>query len=114
MKSRVLTRDILLRLFLLDSGGLLERGQGVLLLLEGGLRVSHDHPLLLEGFALLLEGPGQRGDGRLVVLELGLLLLEHHPNALQLNSLRLSLLSLLLRRGPLDIALSGGLRQLFL
>ena len=114
MKSRAFTHDILLRLLLLDSGGLHERGQGVLLLIEGGLRVPHDDLLLLEGFALLLEGPGERGDGRLLALELGLLalelglfLLEHRPNALQLGSLRLSLLSFLLCRGPLDVALFG-------
>jgi len=120
MKFRTLTRDIFLRLFLLDPGGLLERGQGVLLL-EGGLRIPHDHLLLLEGFALLLEGPGQRGDGRLLALELdllalelglfalelGFLLLECCPDTLQLGSLRLSLLSFLLCRGPLDVALFG-------
>ena len=48
------------------------------------------------------------------MLELGLLLLERRPNTLQLNSLRLSLLSLLLRRGPLDVALAGGPSQLLL
>ena len=89
MKSRVLTRDILLRLFLLDSGGLLERGQGVLLLLEGSLRVPHNNLLLLEGLALLLEGPGERGDGRLLALELGLLALELGLLALELGLLLL-------------------------
>ena len=50
----------------------------------------------------------------LLVLELGLLLLERRPKTLQLGSLRLGLLSLLLRRGRLDVALTGGSRQLFL
>ena len=117
-----------MRLFLLDPCGVLVRGQGVLLLLEGGFGITHCHFLLLEGFALLLEGPGQRSDGRLLALELGLLalelgllalelgllLLERRPNTLQLGSLRLGLLSLLLRCGPLDIALTGGSCQLFL
>ena len=121
MKFRTLTHDIFLRFFLLDPGDLLERGQGVLLLLEGGLRIPNGH-------LLFLEGPGERGDGRLLalelgllalelgllVLELGLLLLERRPNTLQLGNLRLGLLSLLLRRGPLDVALAGGPRQLFL
>ena len=128
MKFRTLTRDIFLRLFLLDPGSLLERGQGVLLLLEGGLRVPDGHLLFLEGSALLLEGPGQHSDGRLLalelvllalelgllVLELGLLLLERHPNTLQLGSLSLGLLSLLHCRGPQDVALAGGPRQLLL
>ena len=120
-KSRALTRDILLRFLLLDSGSLLERGQGVLLLLEGGLRVPDGHLLFLEGFSLFLEGPGERGDSRLLalelgllVLELGLLLLERRPSTLQLGSLRHGLLSLLLRRGPLDVALAGSSCQLFL
>ena len=126
MKFRALTCNVLLRLFSLDSGGLLERGQGVLLLLEGSLRVLDGHLLFLEGFAFLLEG--QRSDGHLLALELGLLalelgllalkfgllLLECPPNTLQLGSLRLGLLSLLLRRGPLDVALTGGPRQLLL
>jgi hypothetical protein len=47
-------------------------------------------------------------------LELGLLLLERRPNTLQLGSLRLGLLSLLLRRGPLDVTLADGPRQLLL
>ena len=120
-KSRALTCDILLHFLLLDSGGLLERGQGVLLLLEGGLRVP-------DGHLLFLEGPGERGDGRLLplelgllalefgllVLELGLLSIERRPNTLQLGSLLLGVLSLLLRRGRLDVALTGGSRQLFL
>ena len=128
MKFRTLTHDIFPCLFPLDPGGLLEREQGVLLLLEDGLRVPDGHLLFLEGFALFLEGPGERGDGRLLalelgllalefgllVLELGLLLLQRCPNMLQLGGPRLSLLSLLLRRGPLDVALAGGLRQLFL
>ena len=127
-KSRALTRDILLRFRLLDSGGPFEHGQGVLLLLEGGLRVPDGHLLFLEGFALFLEGPGECGDGRLLalelgllalelsllVLELGLLLLERRPNMLQLGSPHLGLLSLLLCRGPQDIALVRGPRQLFL
>ena len=50
----------------------------------------------------------------LLVLELGLPLLERRPNALQLGSLRLGLLSLLLCRGPLDVALASGPHQLFL
>ena len=50
----------------------------------------------------------------LLLLELSLLLLEHRPHTLQLGSPRLGLLSLLLRRGPLDVALAGGPRQLFL
>ena len=117
-----------MRLFLLDPCGVLVRGQGVLLLLEGGLGVTHCRFLLLEGFALLLEDPGQCSDGRLLTLklgllalelgvlalELGLLLLERRPSSLQLGSLRLSFLGLLLRRGPLDVALAGGSRQLFL
>ena len=41
----------------------------------------------------------------LLALELGLFLLELRPNALQLGSLRLGLLSLLLRRGLLDVML---------
>ena len=93
MKFRTLTRDIFLRLFLLDPGGLL-------LLLEGGLRFPDGHLLFLEGSALLLEGPGQHSDGHLLALELSLLLLERRPNTLQLGGPRLSLLSLLLRRGP--------------
>ena len=52
------------------------RGQGVLLLLEGGLGITHCRFLLLEGFALLIEGPGQRSDGRLLALKLSLLDLE--------------------------------------
>ena len=110
-----------MRLFLLDPCGFLVREQGVLLLLEGGLSITHCRFLLLEGFALLLEGPGQRSDGRLLALELGLLalelgllLLERRPNMLQLGSLCLGLQSLLLRCGPLDVALAGGLRQLLL
>jgi hypothetical protein len=128
MKFRTLTRDIFLRPFLLDPGGLLERRQRVLLLLEGGLRISDGHLVFLEGSTLLLEGTGHRSDGRLLALELGLLaleldllalelgllLLERRPNTMQLGSLRLGLLSLLLRRGPLDIALTSGLRQLLL
>jgi hypothetical protein len=84
--------------------------------------------LLLEGFTLLLEGPGERGDGRplalelgllalelgLLALELGLLLLERRPSTLQFGSLCLSLPGPLLRRGPLGVALTGGLRQLLL
>ena len=50
----------------------------------------------------------------LLALEFGLLLLECRPNMLQLGSLRLGLLSLLLRCGPLDVTLAGGLRQLLL
>ena len=103
-----------MRLFLLDPCGVLVRGQGVLLLLEGGLGVTHCRFLLLEGFSLLLEGPGQRSDGRLLALELGLLLLECRPNTLQLGSLCLGFMSLLLRRDPLDIALADGPRQLLL
>ena len=100
-KSRALTHDILLRFRLLDSDGPFERGQGVLLLLEGGLRVPDDHLLFLEGFTLFLEGPGERGDGHLLALELGLLalefgllvlelrllLLQHRPSSPQLDSL---------------------------
>ena len=106
MKSRALTRDILLHFLLLDSGGLLERGQGVLLLLEGGLRVPDGHLLFLEGFALELGLLAL--ELGLLVLQLGLLLLERRPDTLQFGSPRLSLLSLLLRRGPLDVALAGG------
>ena len=128
MKFRTLTRDIFPRLFLLGPCGFLVRKQGVLLLLEGGLGITHCRFLLLEGFAFLLEGPSQHSDGRLLALKLGLLalelgllalelsllLLERRPNALQLSSLRLGLLSLLLRRGLLDVALTGGPRQLLL
>ena len=117
-----------MRLLLLGLCGVLVCGQGVLLFLEGGLGVTHCRFLLLEGFALLLEDPGQRSDGRLLALklgllalelgvlalELGLLLLERRPNTLQLGSLRLGLLSLLLHRGPLDVALTGDPRQLLL
>ena len=115
-------------LFLLDPCGFPVRGQGVLLLLEGGLGVTHCHFLLREGRVPPSEGCVERGDGRLLALELGLLaleldflvlelsllLLERRPNTLQLGSLRLGLLSLLLPRGPLDVALAGGPRQLFL
>ena len=126
----MLTRDFFLRLFLLDPGGLLEQGQGVLLLLEGGLSVTRCRFLLLEGFALLLEGHGRllalelgllalelgllALELGLLTLELGLLLLERCPNTQQLGSLRLGLLSLLLRRGPLDVALAGVPCQLLL
>ena len=117
-----------LRLFLLDPRGFHERGQGVLLLIEGSLRIPDSRFLLLEGFTLLLEGPGERGDGRLLALELGLLalqlsllalelgllLLEHRPSSLQLGSLRLGLLGFLCRHGPLGVALSGGLHPLLL
>ena len=128
MKFRALTCDILLCLFLLDPGGFLEQGQGVLLLLEGGLRVPDGHLLFLEGSTLLLEGPGQRSDGRLLALELGLLalelgvlalelgfpLLESRPSELQLDGLRLGFLSLLLCCSSLDVTLTGGPRQLLL
>ena len=103
-------------------------GQGVLILLESGLSIMHCRFLPLEGFALLLEGPGQRSDGRLLALELGLLalelgllalelgllLLERRPSSLQLGSLRLGFLGLLLRRGPLGVALADGPHQLLL
>jgi len=86
------------------------------------------HLLFLEGFALLLEGPGERGNGCLLALELGLLalelgllalefgflLLERRPSALQLSGLCLGFPSLLLRCGPLDVTLTGGPRQLLL
>jgi hypothetical protein len=115
-------------LFLLDPCGFLERGQRVLLLLEGGLRVPDGHFILLEGFALLLKGPGGCGDGRLLTLELsllalelgllalelGLLLLERRPSSLQLSSLCLGLLIFLFHRGALGVALAGGPRQLLL
>jgi hypothetical protein len=115
-------------IFLLDLCGLLEGGQGIFLLLKGGLGVAHCRFLLLEGFALLLEGPGDCGDGCLLALELGLLalelgllalelsllLLECRPSSLQLSSLRLGLFGFMLRHGPLGIALAGGLRQLLL
>ena len=42
------------------------------------------------------------------------LLLERCPEALQLGSLCFGLLSLLLRRGPLDIPLTGYPRKVFL
>ena len=117
-----------LRLFLLDPCGLLEGGQGIFLLLKGGLSVTHCRFLLLEGIALLLEGPGGHGDGRLLALELGLLalelghlalelgflLLERHPSALQLGGLCLGFPSLLLCCGSLDVTLTGGPRQLLL
>ena len=131
-----------MRLFLLDPCSVLVRGQGVLLLLEGGLGITHCHFLLLKGFALFLEGPGERGDGRLLALELGLLalelgllalelgflvlelgllalelgflLLERRPSALQLGGLRLGFPSLLLHCGSLDVTLGGGPRELLL
>ena len=47
MKSRALTRDILLHFLLLDSDGPFERGQGALLLVEGGLCIPDGHILFL-------------------------------------------------------------------
>ena len=73
----------------MDSGGLLEGRQGVLLLLEDGLRTPEGHLLILEGLALLLESPGERGDGCLLALELGLLVLELGVLALEFGFLQL-------------------------
>ena len=105
----------------MDSGGLLEGRQGVLFLLEGGLRIPEGHLPFLEGFALLLEGPGERGNGCLLALELGLLalefgflLLECRRSTLQLSGLCLGFPSLLLCCGPLDVTLAGSPRQLLL
>jgi len=50
----------------------------------------------------------------LLALELDLFLLERCSDALQLSSLCLGLLSLLLRRSPLDVALTGDPLQHFL
>ena len=55
MKSRILTRDKPLCLFLLGLCGFLERGQGVLLLLEGSLCILDRCFLLTEGHILLSE-----------------------------------------------------------
>ena len=121
MKPQILTRDSSLRLFLLDPRGFLERGQGVLLLLEGSLRV-------LEGHDLFLESPGERGDSRpltlelsLLALELGLLrfeglllLLERRSGLPQLGLTCLGLLGLLVSCGSLGIVLTGGSGQLLL
>ena len=84
VKPQILTRNNSLRLFLLDPCGFLQRGQGVLLLLEGSLRI-------LEGRDLFLKSPGERGDSRPLTLELGLL-------ALELGLLRFEGLLLLLER----------------
>ena len=117
-----------MRFFLLDSRGFLERGQGVLLLLESSLRVLEDHDLFLEGFALFLESPGERGDSRPLTLELGLLalelgllrfeglllLLERRSGLPQLGLTCLGLLGLLVSRNSLGVALTGGSGQLLL
>ena len=50
----------------------------------------------------------------LLALEFGFLQLERCPGALQLGGLRLGFLSLLLCCSSLDVALTGGLRQLLL
>ena len=110
-----------LRLFLLGPCGFLERGQGVLLLLEGSLRI-------LEGHDLFLESPGEHGDSRPHTLELGLLalkldllrfeglllLLERRSGLPQLDLTCLGLLGLLVSCGSLGIALTGGSDQLLL
>ena len=128
MKFRTLTRDIFLRLFLLDPRGFLERRQGVLLLLEGSLRVLEGHDLFLRGFALFLESSGERGDSRPLTLELGLLalelgllhfevlllLLERRSGLPQLGLTCLSLLGLLIGCGLLGVAFTGGSGQLLL
>ena len=110
-----------MRLFLLDPCGFLVRGQGLLLLLEGSLGITHCRFLLREGRVPLYEGRVECGDGRLLTLELGLLalelgllLLERRPKTLQLGSLRLGFLSPLFRGGPLDVTLARGPRQLLL
>src|SRR6185312_8840583 len=133
--SKVLTRDVPLRLLPLGSSGLFERGQGGFLLLKGSPHVLEGHLLLLEDLALFPEGPGERNHGHLLMEELGLLLLERCPEALQLGTLRLGLPSLLLEcclealqlgslrlglpslllcRGPLDVPLTDNPRQLLL
>ena len=91
MKSRILTRDKPLCLFLLSPCGFLKRGQGVLLLLKGSLCVLDRRFLLTEGHVLLSVGRGERGDSRLLALEFGILVLE-------LGLLRLEGLFLLLKR----------------
>ena len=80
--SKVLTRDVPLRLLPLGSGGLLELGQGGFLLLKGGPHVLEGHLLLLEGLALFPKGPGECDYGQLLVEELGLLLLKRCPEVL--------------------------------
>ena len=107
--SKVLTRDVPLRLLPLGSSGLFERGQGGFLLLKGSPHVLESHLLLLEGLTLFPEGPGERNHGHLLVEELGLLLLERGAEALQLSALRLSLLSSFLERRPKALQL-GSLR----
>ena len=102
-----------MRLLQLSQHGvrlLLEGGQGGLLLLDLGLCAPSSRLLLRKGGIPLSESQGERGGDcllalelGLLALELGLLLLERRPNTLQLGSLRLGLLSLLLRRGLLDI-----------
>src|SRR6185312_7575655 len=108
-KSKVLTRDVLLRLLPLGSSGLFERGQGGFLLLKGSPHILESHLLLLEGLALFPEGPGECNHGYLPVEELGLLLLERGAETLQLGALRLSLPSFILERRPKALQL-GSLR----
>ena len=76
MKSRILTRDRPLCLFLLGPCGFLEHGQGGFLLLKGGLCVPDGHLLLPEGCVLHRKSRGERGDGCFLALELSFLALE--------------------------------------
>ena len=80
--SKVLTRDVPLRLLPLGSSGFFERGKGGFLFLKGSPHVLEGHLLLFEGLALFPEGPGERNHGHLLVEEVGLLLLERCPEAL--------------------------------
>ena len=107
---------------------LLERGQGGLLLFEGGLCIPNGHISCLEDNVLLHDGLGERRDGRLLALELSLLALElgllhlerlasplqFRRILLQLGRLCLDLLGLLLGYGSLPIALAAGLGELVL
>src|SRR6185312_1451527 len=105
--SKVLTRDVPLRLIPLGSSGLFERGQGGFPLLKGSPHVLESHLLLLEGLALSPEGPGERNHGYLLVEELGILLLERGAETLQLGALRLSLPSSILERRPKALQLGS-------
>ena len=124
MNSGLLTLDALLCLLQLSPHGvrlLLERGQGGLLLIEGGLCVPSGHLLRCEDDVLLHEGLSERRDDRLHALELGLLRLERFVLLLQrrrilpqLGRLRLDLLGLMLSCGSLHVTLVAGLGELLL